>query len=117
MVTLCGLLESFENLLCQSQVADKEIEELFARQENLEPLDLLVIDEAAKLKECQSVSDEVDFGRSLFERLGLFGHAEDLLNVQYRMHPEISSFPNRKIYKEQIIDAPRVLCENYQKII
>ncbi|KAI3898566.1 hypothetical protein MKX03_030491 [Papaver bracteatum] len=217
MVTLCGLLESFENLLSQSQVADKEIEELFARQESyvkeaqgcrgcnnisatlhkmriemvqvlrsvshylgvclpsstdrsfltgfclknsslifssvsnsynlhevdLEPLDLLVIDEAAKLKECESVipmqleairhtvligdechprarvrsrvSDEADFGRSLFERLGLFGHSEDLLNVQYRMHPEISSFPNRRFYKEQIIDAPRVLCENYQK--
>ncbi|KAI3891248.1 hypothetical protein MKW98_007553 [Papaver atlanticum] len=110
---------------------------------DLEPLDLLVIDEAAKLKECESVipmqleairhtvligdechprarvrsrvSDEADFGRSLFERLGLFGHAEDLLNVQYRMHPEISSFPNRKFYKEQIIDAPKVRCENYQK--
>ncbi|KAI3844840.1 hypothetical protein MKX03_004561 [Papaver bracteatum] len=217
MVTLCDLLESFENLLSQSQVADKEIEELFARQEchvkeaqgsrafnyisatlhkmriesvqalrsvshslggrlpsstdrnfltefclinsslifstvsssynlhevDLEPLDLLVIDEAAKLKECESVipmqleairhavligdechprarvrsrvSDEADFGRSLFERLGLFGHAEDLLNVQYRMHPKISSFPNRKFYKVQIIDAPKVRCENYQK--
>ncbi|KAI3936637.1 hypothetical protein MKW92_038983 [Papaver armeniacum] len=31
------------------------------------------------------------------------------------MHPEISSFPNCNFYKEQIIDAPRVLCENYQK--
>ncbi|MCL7047449.1 hypothetical protein MKW94_024532 [Papaver nudicaule] len=110
---------------------------------DLEPLDLLVIDEAAQLKECESVipmqleairhavligdechprarvksrvSDEADFGRSLFERLGLFGHLEDLLNMQYRMHPEISSFPNRKFYKEQIIDAPSVLCENYQK--
>ncbi|MCL7027777.1 hypothetical protein MKW94_009867 [Papaver nudicaule] len=34
MVMLCGLLESFEVLLSQSQVADKELEELFARQEN-----------------------------------------------------------------------------------
>ncbi|KAI3893034.1 hypothetical protein MKW92_025987 [Papaver armeniacum] len=214
MVTLCGMLESFEILLSQSQVADKELEELFAQQENcfmeaqgsrafnyisatlhkmrieivqalrsvghslgdrlptstnrsflaefclknsslifstvsssyylhevdLEPLDLLVIDEAAQLKECESVipmqlkaiqhavligdechpqarvksrvSDEAGFGRSLFERLGLFGHSEDLLNMQYRMHPEISSFPNRKFYKDQIIDAPSVLCEN-----
>ncbi|KAI3995746.1 hypothetical protein MKX01_007225 [Papaver californicum] len=110
---------------------------------DLESLDLLVIDEAAQLKECESVipmqleairhailigdechpqarvksrvSDEAGFQRSLFERLGLFGHSEDLLNMQYRMHPEISSFPNRKFYKEQIIDAPSVLCENFQK--
>ncbi|XP_026436642.1 probable helicase MAGATAMA 3 [Papaver somniferum] len=178
MVTLCGLLESFEILLSQSQVADKELEELFARQENytkevpesrafncvsatlqkmriemsssynlhevdLEPLDLLVIDEASQLKECESVipiqleairhavligdechpqarvksrvSNEADFGRSLFERLGLFGHSEDLLNMQYRMHPEISSFPNLKFYKDQIIDAPSVLHGDFQK--
>ncbi|KAI3913131.1 hypothetical protein MKW98_007147 [Papaver atlanticum] len=109
---------------------------------DLETLDLLVIDEAAQLKECESVipmqlkgiqhavligdechpqarvksrvSDEAGFGRSLFERLGLFGHLEDLLNMQYRMHPEISSFPNRKFYKDQIIDAPSVLLENSQ---
>ncbi|KAI3945663.1 hypothetical protein MKW92_004862 [Papaver armeniacum] len=109
----------------------------------LEPLDLLVIDEAAQLKECESVipmqlesvrhavligdechpqtrvksrvSDEAGFGRSLFERLGLFGHSEDLLNMQYRMHPEISSFPNRRFYKDRIIDAPSVLHEKYQK--
>ncbi|KAI3858816.1 hypothetical protein MKX03_015753 [Papaver bracteatum] len=183
MVTLYGLLESFEILLSQSQVADKELEEVFAQQENyskeaqgilafnyisgtldkiriesvqalrsishslggrlptstnrsfltefcvknsslifttvsnsynlydvdLEPLDLLVIDEAAQLKECESVSVEAGFGRSLFERLGLFGHLEDFLNMQYRMHPKISSFPNRKFYKNQIIDAPSVL--------
>ncbi|KAI3921007.1 hypothetical protein MKW92_046638, partial [Papaver armeniacum] len=139
MVTLCGLLESFEILLSRSQVSDKELQELFSQQENyykeaqgsrafkifsatlhkmriesvqalrsvisssynlhdvdLEPLDLLVIDEAAQLKECESVipmqlkaiqhavligdechpqarvksrvSDEAGFGRSLFER-------------------------------------------------
>ncbi|XP_026408999.1 regulator of nonsense transcripts 1 homolog [Papaver somniferum] len=158
IVTLYGLLESFEILLSQSQVADKELDEIFAQQENyskeaqgsrafnyisgtldkirietvqalrsishslggrlptstnrmsssynlydvdLEPLDLLVIDEAAQLKECESVipmqlkaiqhavlignechpqarvksrvSVEAGFGRSLFERLGLLG--------------------------------------------
>ncbi|KAI3981019.1 hypothetical protein MKX01_012174 [Papaver californicum] len=171
------------------KVADKELEELFARQENylkeaqgsrafnftsatlqkmrieivqvlrsvshslvsssynlhevdLEPLDLLVIDGASQLKECESViptqlkairhavligdechpearvksrvSDEAAFGRSSFKRLGLFGHSEDLLNIQYRMHPEISYFPNRKFYKDHIIDAPSVFCENFQ---
>ncbi|MCL7049905.1 hypothetical protein MKW94_030576, partial [Papaver nudicaule] len=34
MATISGLLESFDILLSQSQVADKEFEELFARQES-----------------------------------------------------------------------------------
>ncbi|KAL6228284.1 hypothetical protein ACLB2K_002237 [Fragaria x ananassa] len=87
------------------------------------PLELLVIDEAAQLKECESaiplqisglrhailVGDErqlpgmvkskiaasADFGRSLFERLAKLGHKKHLLNVQYRMHPSISLFPKK----------------------
>ncbi|KAI3957047.1 hypothetical protein MKW92_035853 [Papaver armeniacum] len=55
------------------------------------------------------VSDEAGFGRSLFGRLGLFGHPEDLPNMQYRMHPKISSFPNHKFYKDQIRDVWSVL--------
>ncbi|MCL7036921.1 hypothetical protein MKW94_011187, partial [Papaver nudicaule] len=31
------------------------------------------------------------------------------------MHPEISSFPNRKFYKDQIIDAPSVLSKKFLK--
>ncbi|KAK9950673.1 hypothetical protein M0R45_006150 [Rubus argutus] len=85
------------------------------------PLELLVIDEAAQLKECESaiplqlsglrhailvgderqlpamvqskISSKADFGRSLFERLAKLGHKKHLLNVQYRMHPSISLFP------------------------
>ncbi|KAF2298165.1 hypothetical protein GH714_016701 [Hevea brasiliensis] len=82
-------------------------------------MNLLVIDEAAQLKECEStiplqlpgirhailigdecqlpatvesnLSDEAGFGRSLFERLSSLGHPKHLLNMQYRMHPSISS--------------------------
>ncbi|KAF8407480.1 hypothetical protein HHK36_006614 [Tetracentron sinense] len=108
-----------------------------------EPLDLLVIDEAAQLKECESaiplqfpgirhailigdefqlpatvnskISAEAGFGRSLFERLSLLGHPKHLLNMQYRMHPSISSFPNSKFYHNQILNAPRVLNTNYER--
>ncbi|OVA06987.1 UvrD-like Helicase [Macleaya cordata] len=107
----------------------------------MEPLNLLVIDEAAQLKECESliplqlggirhailigdecqlpalvnskVSEEAGFGRSLFERLSSLGHSKDLLNMQYRMHPKISSFPNAKFYLNQILDAPNVHCKSY----
>ncbi|XP_059451311.1 uncharacterized ATP-dependent helicase C29A10.10c-like [Corylus avellana] len=107
------------------------------------PLEFLVIDEAAQLKECESaiplqlpglhhailigderqlpamvkseISDKAEFGRSLFERLVMLGHQKHLLNVQYRMHPSISLFPNTQFYDKQISDAPNVKEREYQK--
>ncbi|KAJ9554222.1 hypothetical protein OSB04_018267 [Centaurea solstitialis] len=109
----------------------------------MEPLKLLIIDEAAQLKEAEStiplqlpgiehailIGDEFQlpamvsskvciescFGRSLFERLGSLGHPKHLLNVQYRMHPSISFFPNRKFYQNQILNAKNVTCTGYEK--
>ncbi|XP_008222458.2 PREDICTED: helicase SEN1-like [Prunus mume] len=107
------------------------------------PLDLLVIDEAAQLKECESaiplqlpglrhavligderqlpamviskISEKAGFGRSLFERLLLLGHERHLLNVQYRMHPSISLFPKREFYNNRILDGPNVKQGSYEK--
>ncbi|KAL6219546.1 hypothetical protein ACLB2K_007305 [Fragaria x ananassa] len=107
------------------------------------PLELLVIDEAAQLKECESaiplqisglrhailVGDErqvpamvkskiaasADFGRSLFERLAKLGHKKHLLNVQYRMHPSISLFPKKEFYDNQIVDGPNVKETSYKR--
>ncbi|KAG5545647.1 hypothetical protein RHGRI_017957 [Rhododendron griersonianum] len=106
----------------------------------MEPLNLLVIDEAAQLKECEStiplqqlsglghvilvgdefqlpamVCIEAGFGRSLFERLSLLGHPKHLLNMQYRMHPSISSFPNSTFYFNQILDSPHVKRKSYER--
>ncbi|KAJ8513324.1 hypothetical protein OPV22_003758 [Ensete ventricosum] len=86
--------------------------------ETKKPFEMVVIDEAAQLKECESliplqilwldhavlIGDECQlpamvrskaaenslFGRSLFERLSSLGHKKHLLNMQYRMHPRIS---------------------------
>ncbi|GJX43562.1 UvrD-like helicase, ATP-binding domain, P-loop containing nucleoside triphosphate hydrolase, partial [Tanacetum coccineum] len=55
------------------------------------------------------------FGRSLFDRLSFSGHSKHLLNVQYRMNPSISSFPNLKFYQNQILDAQNVLSKSYGK--
>ncbi|XP_023635045.1 uncharacterized ATP-dependent helicase C29A10.10c [Capsella rubella] len=106
-------------------------------------VDLLVIDEAAQLKECESIAalqlpglrnalligdeyqlpatvhndecEKAKFGRSLFERLVLIGHNKHLLNVQYRMHPSISSFPNKEFYDGRITDAAIVQERVYEK--
>ncbi|KAL5076958.1 hypothetical protein RYX36_015942 [Vicia faba] len=111
--------------------------------EELGRLEMLVIDEAAQLKECESniplqlpglrhvvligdekqlpalvkseVSDKAGFGRSLFERLALLGHKKHLLNVQYRMHPTISFFPNMQFYDNQLLDSSSVKDRNYEK--
>ncbi|GLT61225.1 hypothetical protein SLA2020_339470 [Shorea laevis] len=105
------------------------------------PLEVLVIDEAAQLKECESniplqlpglrhailigdelqlpalvkskVSEEAEFGRSLFQRLALLEHRKDLLNVQHRMHPSISLFPNREFYDKKILDGHNVKQRSY----
>ncbi|XP_059650771.1 uncharacterized protein LOC132296602 [Cornus florida] len=109
----------------------------------MEPLTLLVIDEAAQLKECEStiplqlpgmrhailigderqlpamvmseVSGHAGFGRSLFERLSSSRHSKHLLNIQYRMHPKISFFPNLKFYHKSILDAPNVSSKSYER--
>ncbi|KAL5723307.1 hypothetical protein ACHQM5_006721 [Ranunculus cassubicifolius] len=107
------------------------------------PVELLVIDEAAQLKECEStiplqlpwvrhailigderqlpamikskISEKAGFGRSLFERLVSLGQKKHLLNIQYMMHPSISLFPNTEFYGKRILDAQNVKEESYKK--
>jgi senataxin len=61
------------------------------------------------------VSDNALLGRSLFERLSLLGHKKHLLNMQYRMHPSISIFPNFSFYVKQILDGPNVTQTGYER--
>ncbi|EEC73796.1 hypothetical protein OsI_08493 [Oryza sativa Indica Group] len=107
------------------------------------PFDLLVVDEAAQLKECESliplqlpgvrhavligyefqlpalvksrVCEDAEFGRSLFERLSSLGHPKHLLDVQYRMHPGISKFPVSSFYENKISDCENVLHRDYER--
>ncbi|VAH50205.1 unnamed protein product [Triticum turgidum subsp. durum] len=109
----------------------------------LNPLELLIVDEAAQLKECETliplqlpgikqavfigdeyqlpalvkskISDNAKFGRSVFERLSMLGYSKHLLNVQYRMHPEISKFPVVTFYDGKISDGPNVTTKSYEK--
>ncbi|KAM1012040.1 hypothetical protein ACFX2C_047316 [Malus domestica] len=107
------------------------------------PLELLVVDEAAQLKECESaiplqlpglrhailIGDErqlpamvisekaaaAEFGRSLFERMTMLGYGKHLLNIQYRMHPSISLFPKMEFYNNQLLDGPNVTERSYER--
>ena len=51
----------------------------------------------------------------MFERLVILGYKKHMLNVQYRMHPSISTFPCKEFYDQKISDAPFVLEESYNK--
>ncbi|XP_042472364.1 uncharacterized protein LOC122055031 [Zingiber officinale] len=107
------------------------------------PFKIVIIDEAAQIKECESlvpmqipsishvvlvgdecqlpalvkskVSENAMFGRSLFERLSKLGFKKHLLNVQYRMHPSISLFPLEKFYNSKVINGPNVIKEDYTR--
>ncbi|TQE12863.1 hypothetical protein C1H46_001509 [Malus baccata] len=109
----------------------------------MKPVEILMVDEAAQLKECESliplqlpglrhailigdqrqlpamvkskISEKAVFGRSLFERLVQLGHEKLLLNVQYRMHPWISLFPNREFYNHRLQDGSNVNKKSYDK--
>ena len=45
----------------------------------------------------------------------MLGHPKHLLDVQYRMHPEISRFPMSKFYRSKVRDAPSVLHRDYER--
>jgi len=54
-------------------------------------------------------------GRSLFERLSVLGQKKHLLNIQYRMHPSISIFPNLSFYDKKILDGANVTQEGHTR--
>lgn len=59
--------------------------------------------------------EKADFGRSLFERLVILGHEKHLLDVQYRMHPSISLFPNTVFYNGEIKNGRNVNLRCYSR--
>ena len=99
------------------------------------PFQTLIVDEAAQavelstliplslgVKQCVLVGDPQqlpatvlarrqdvgNYDRSLFERLENCGVRSVMLNVQYRMHPAISVFPNLVFYGDGLYNAPSV---------
>ncbi|XP_044967800.1 uncharacterized protein LOC123427746 [Hordeum vulgare subsp. vulgare] len=107
------------------------------------PLDVLIVDEAAQVRECElviplrlhwlkhlvlvgddcqlsamvksKVCKEAGFETSLFGRLVMLKFDKHLLNIQYRMNPCISLFPNAQFYERKILDGPNVLSPSYNK--
>lgn len=62
---------------------------------------------------CRQISLESGFQRSLFGRLSSLGHDKHLLNVQYRMNDDISSFPNSMFYNNKLVNGGNLRREMY----
>lgn len=61
------------------------------------------------------LAKEKGYGRSLFDRLLQHAIPSSLLNIQYRMHPKISIWPNDSFYKGLLNDGENVLGPEYTK--
>ncbi|KAL1802102.1 hypothetical protein ACET3Z_030749 [Daucus carota] len=57
------------------------------------------------------VAEKFKYGMSLFKRFQEAGYPVQMLKTQYRMHPEIRSFPSKEFYKEALEDGPAVESE------
>lgn len=138
---LCTVSSSFRLYNVPMDNPPSDTYRLLKKPEKTNLLDLLIIDEAAQLKECETliplqlpgirqavfigdeyqlpamvkskISGNANFGRSIFERLSLLGYNKHLLNVRYRMHPSISKFPVSTFYDGKISDGPNVTSKSY----
>jgi hypothetical protein len=61
------------------------------------------------------LAKEKGYGRSLFDRLLQHEIPSTLLNIQYRMHPGISLWPNGQFYNGLLNDGENVLGSEYTK--
>lgn len=56
-----------------------------------------------------SMSAQYGYEKSLFVRMqSAFPDRVHMLDTQYRMHPEISSFPSKSFYDSQLLDGPNL---------
>ncbi|XP_047319403.1 probable helicase MAGATAMA 3 [Impatiens glandulifera] len=53
-----------------------------------------------------TVAQNLGYGMSLFKRLQQAGYPVTMLKTQYRMHPEIRSFPSKEFYNGELEDGP-----------
>ena len=106
-----------------SRVDDLIVDEAAAATEpelcipfHLMPNRLMVVGDPLQLPATVLSRRAVDLGlaKSLHERLMFeckFDHV--MLDVQYRMNPEISAFPSMRFYESKIANGPNVTARNY----
>ncbi|GMQ01758.1 hypothetical protein CsSME_00048288 [Camellia sinensis var. sinensis] len=61
------------------------------------------------------IAEQFGYGMSLFKRFQRAGYKVVMLKTQYRMHPEIRSFPSREFYNGVLEDGSDVKSETKRK--
>ncbi|XP_047938068.1 probable helicase MAGATAMA 3 isoform X1 [Salvia hispanica] len=54
------------------------------------------------------VAENFGYGMSLFKRFQQAGYPVQMLKTQYRMNPEIRSFPSKEFYEDSLEDGPDI---------
>ncbi|KAK2194557.1 bifunctional DNA2-NAM7 helicase-like [Babesia duncani] len=96
----------FDTLIVDEATQSVELSTLIAL--GLGPKRLVLVGDPCQLSAtvCSKPAIQLNYHQSLFQRLQDCGHHVNLLNVQYRMDPSISSFPSMYFYQNKILDAP-----------
>uniref|UniRef100_A0A0E0MXI3 DNA2/NAM7 helicase-like C-terminal domain-containing protein n=1 Tax=Oryza rufipogon TaxID=4529 RepID=A0A0E0MXI3_ORYRU len=105
----------------------------------MEPINLLIVDDAAKINECDliiplrlpvthilmlgddfnlqpsKVRENARFTMSPFKRLLNLGFRKHMLTEQYAIHPSIWQFRNEKFYEGRITNGATVISPEYNK--
>jgi hypothetical protein len=87
---------------------------------HLNPFRLLVVGDPKQLPASVSspFSEQWGLGRSLHERLTVdLGRSQTMLDVQYRMKPEIAEFPSQQFYNGRLTNGENVKDTNYGSLL
>lgn len=58
-----------------------------------------------------TVATKYGYGMSLFKRFQMAGYPVQMLKTQYRMNPEIRSFPSKEFYEDALVDGPDLVTQ------
>lgn len=107
------VIESIDTLIIDEAGQAPEAEALIAMKTN--PKKCLLIGDIQQLDATVISQDaeKLKFGRSMMERLMLCGHPYWMLKTQYRMHPEICSWPSRQYYQNELKNDASVSVAEY----
>lgn len=108
----------FDDLIVDEAAAATEPELLIPLY--VDPHRLLVVGDPKQLPATVSspLAEQLGLGRSLHERLTVdLGRPQTMLDVQYRMKPEIAKFPSQRFYGGKLVDGENVKEATYGSLL
>mmetsp|Transcript_64559 Transcript_64559/g.154229 ORF Transcript_64559/g.154229 Transcript_64559/m.154229 type:complete len:1004 (-) Transcript_64559:19-3030(-) len=102
---LVGFPEDFDSVIVDEASQAVELSVMVALKLGCRRL-ILVGDPQQLPATCfSSIAMERNYDQSLFQRLQLSFHKVNMLDMQFRMHPDISQFPSKNFYDGKLLDV------------